>query len=131
MVLSMKILVTGSRHWTDRKTIERELKKYSFTNPLLPPFKQPPILFHGACEGADTIAGEIGKSLGWKVDPHPAHWDILGLAAGPSRNQHMVDHDPDICLAFHSDLGKSAGTADCVRRARSVGIPVTVVKSRR
>ena len=116
----MKILVTGSRHWTDRKIIERELMAYAYTN-------LPVTLIHGDCEGADRIAGEFAKSLGWTVIPFPAQWK-LGNLAGPSRNQRMVDEDPDIVLAFHDDLGKSSGTKDCVMRARRAGIPVKWIR---
>ena len=119
----MKILVTGSRDWTDRETIYNELIKCAYTN-------LPHTLIHGACKGADTIAGDVAKSLGWKVIPFPAHWEILGNAAGPSRNQYMVDTGPNLVLAFHDDLeGESTGAKDCVRRARVAGIPVKVIKS--
>ena len=118
----MKILVTGDRHWTDRDAIAATLHIYDEV--------PRPVLIHGACEGADTIARDIAKSMGWKVIPYPAHWGILGGAAGPSRNQTMVDQKPDLVIAFHDDLnGKSRGTADCVRKAKVAGIPVVVMTS--
>jgi len=116
----MKILVTGDRHWAHRGVIRRVL----MTHNSYPP----PTLIHGACEGADTIAGDIAKSMGWKVVPYPAHWRILGGAAGPSRNQTMVDQKPDLVIAFHDDIdGRSRGTKDCVMKAKVAGIPVVVV----
>ncbi len=53
----MKILVTGSREWTKRDPIRRELSKYPAGT----------ILVHGAADGADSIAGEIGKELGFII----------------------------------------------------------------
>ena len=46
----MKVLVCGSRKWLEQKPIERELRK-------LPPGT---IVVHGACRGADNIAGYVG-----------------------------------------------------------------------
>lgn len=43
-------------------------------------------------------------------------------AAGPYRNQEMVDAGADICLGF--PLGESHGTRDCMGRAREANIPV-------
>jgi len=80
---------------------------------------------HGACPtGVDLFAGNIGKKLGFAVEQHPADWDAHGKAAGPIRNQHMVDLGADLCLAF--PRGESRGTRDCMRRAEAAGIPVEV-----
>lgn len=109
----MKVLVCGSRKWVDQAPIERELRK-------LP---KGTIIVHGACRGADNIAGYIAKVvLKLEVRPYPADWDFYGPAAGVLRNQRMLDEehpDPqgvyfDKVLAF--DKGGS-GTADMLTRA--------------
>lgn len=43
----------------------------------------------------------------------------------------MLDTHPDIglVLAFHDNIGQSAGTADMVKAARERGIPVNVIGS--
>ena len=40
----------------------------------------------------------------------------------------MLELKPDLVVAFHSDLERSKGTADMVRRARKEGIEVILVK---
>jgi hypothetical protein len=49
-----------------------------------------------------------------------ADWRKYGAAAGPIRNQRMLEGPPDIVVAFAG--GK--GTADMVQRARAAGIAV-------
>lgn len=63
-------------------------------------------------------------------DPHfehlqfPADWSRHGKAAGPIRNQQMLDEGkPDIVVAItDKPLEESRGTADMVRRAQAAGI---------
>jgi len=92
--------------------------------PLDPSGQAEITLVHGGAPGADYLAGEVASALGWQVEVHPAHWGLYGKAAGPLRNQRMVDLGADICVAF--PIATSRGTYDCMKRARSAGIPVTV-----
>jgi hypothetical protein len=67
-------------------------------------------------------------------ETHPAEWYPNGTydkAAGPKRNQRMVDKGACVCLAFPTE--KSVGTWDCIKRANRAGIPVRIIpeKSRR
>lgn len=115
----MRILVTGSRNWTGRITIEMAL--YEAWRTL--GFPQSVTLVHGACPtGADAVADEAGRRNGWEMERHRADWDKYGKAAGPIRNQEMVDAGADICVAFL--LPESRGTRDCIRRAKAAGIEV-------
>lgn len=119
--MARRILVTGSRHWRDRETIERALLAVWLE------FDRPTdmILMHGDCPtGADQIASDCWKRNGLPEDPHPADWDRHGRAAGPIRNQHMVDIGADVVLAF--PLGKSPGTRGCIKAARAAGLPVRI-----
>ena len=111
----MKILVCGDRHWSNVSSIERELQKFSGDV----------IIIHGAARGADSIAGNVAKGLGFKVEAYPAKWDKLGIAAGPIRNVQMLEEGkPDLVLAFHPDLNKSRGTSHMVKIARKAGVKV-------
>lgn len=78
--------------------------------------------------GADWQAHRWAQSTGVPTDPYPADWDRFGRAAGPLRNQRMVDAlwtvRHRLVAAF--PVGSSAGTMDCVRRAERAGIPVRV-----
>lgn len=113
----MRILVTGSRNWTDEALIRAALRQQAVGTE-----GQPKVVVHGAARGADRIAHQIALEFGWTADPHRADWGRFGKAAGPIRNQEMVDLGADICLAFVME--GSVGTVDCIRRAEEAGIPV-------
>jgi hypothetical protein len=114
--MGTRILVTGSRNWSDRNLIIATLKRYDDTHTTL---------VSGACPtGADLIAEQEAERFGWNIERHPANWDKYGKSAGPRRNQEMVDAGADICLAF--PLPDSRGTWDCTRRAIAANIPVII-----
>ncbi len=114
-----RILVTGSRDWRDAQTLDHALRFYWETTP------PGTVLVSGACPtGADRLAEEAWESWGGPVERHPADWDRHGKAAGPRRNQEMVDLGADICLAF--PLPGSRGTRHCMAAAERAGIPVQV-----
>lgn len=113
----MRVLITGSREWTEREAVEEPLLAYyMFYGDNL-------VVVHGDCPtGADRIAKEFCDEMDIKQDPHPANWNRYGRSAGPLRNQKMVGLGADICLAY--PLGKSQGTRGCMKLAREAGIPV-------
>ena len=76
----LRVLVCGSRDWTNRARIHTELKRLPAGTTIV----------HGCCRGADRIAGEVAKSLGFYVIEFPADWDLHGKAAGPIRNSQML-----------------------------------------
>lgn len=54
------------------------------------------------------------------ITAFPADWDAYGKAAGPIRNQHMVDYC-DMAIILWD--GKSKGTKDCIDRMIESGKP--------
>ena len=111
----MKILITGSRTWTDKKIILKALSK------------QLDILYiiHGGARGADSLAGEAARELKLDVKVYPAEWNKYGKRAGYLRNKQMLDTEkPDLVLAFHKD--SSRGTQHTINLARERGIPVEI-----
>jgi hypothetical protein len=116
------VLCCGSRDWQDRATVLAWLQRF-------PPGT---VVIHGAARGADTIAGEVAAELGFAVRAYPARWDSEGKAAGPLRNQRMLDSEPDILrvLAFTASImrdGRLSGTGDMLRRCVEAGVVATVV----
>ncbi|MBF6540764.1 DUF2493 domain-containing protein [Nocardia farcinica] len=127
-----RLLVTGSRNWTDRQIIRDALARA--WRDLQP---GPIVLVHGAARGADTIASDIWTGGGLPDEPHPAKWDqacgptcthrrqrdsrVYHTCAGGIRNQLMVDLGADLVLGFPIGAGWS-GTKDCLARARAAGI---------
>lgn len=116
----MRILVCGSRDWTDGLTIRDVLATF---------WSQGPTIVHGAARGADRIAADVADGLGFPTEAHPADWDRNGRGAGYLRNHEMVRSGIDRVIAFRCD-GKSNGTDSTIHMAEKLGIRVTVITPR-
>lgn len=116
----MRIVVCGSRDGVNRTFVCKVLSAMDETDPITE-------LAEGGAEGADALAHEWMRELkGRSVSTYPANWDTNGRAAGPIRNAKMLDEfKPDVVVAFKK-REKSAGTDDCIRKAKARGIPVMV-----
>jgi hypothetical protein len=120
----VRILVCGSRDWTDSGAIAAAL---GHASALANSGRL--IVVHGAARGADSIAATIAREWGVECEAHPAEWDTHGKAAGPIRNDKMAKLGADLCLAFWD--GQSRGTLDMIQRATKHGIPVRIVPNHR
>lgn len=110
----MKVLVCGSRTWTDDIAIRLRLTNLPRGTTVL----------HGNARGADTIAATVAASLGLQVLSYPAQWDRHGRSAGYRRNVRMLNEKPDLVIAFQRD--GSTGTQHVIDMARARGIPTEV-----
>lgn len=80
----------------------------------------------GGAKGADTSAIYWAVINGCPFTEYPADWDKHGKAAGPIRNQQMLDEaKPDLVVAFL--VPNSRGTKDMIARAEKARVPVTVI----
>jgi hypothetical protein len=123
--VTRRVLVTGSRDWTNQKAVVEAMLAARDDTTLSG--DGPMVLVHGACPtGADAIADHFARMWGWEIERHPADWEQFGRAAGPIRNADMARAGADVCLAF--PLPGSRGTMNCMREARSAGIPVREIK---
>ena len=111
----MRVLVCGSRTWTDARAIGARLSRLPAGTTII----------HGAARGADSLAGRAAARLRLPVEASPADWAGEGRAAGFLRNRRMLDTRPNLVLAFWD--GRSRGTLDCVEEATRRGIPVEIV----
>ena len=113
-----RLMVTGSRTWTDGEAIALELqfiaKKYKNV-----------VLVSGHAIGADRIAEEVATDLGWVIEIHEPDWTLNGKSAGFKRNTAMLESDVQAVLAFHKD--GSSGTADTIKKAKERKIPTRVL----
>lgn len=110
----MRVLICGSRHWSNGNLILQVLRGLDGVE----------VVIEGEAPGADTLARQAAEQLGIPVLPFPADWERRGGAAGPLRNQRMLDQGkPDLVLAFSEDLTRSRGTLDMCARARRAGLP--------
>lgn len=112
-----RVLVTGSRTWTDVDTLNEQL------NLAWTVHRGRMVLMHGDCpQGADALADTWAEVNGVPVERHPADWNLHGKKAGIIRNEDMVATRPDIVLSFNR--GNSPGTAHCTRVAEAAGLKV-------
>lgn len=116
----VRALFCGARDWDNWGEIEQQLLRF---------IQYQDTIITGGAPGADAIAHKMADDMGFATLVFPAQWDKHGKAAGPIRNQQMLDEGkPDIVLAFHKDLTQSKGTLDMVRRARKAGVRVIWIK---
>lgn len=109
----MILLVCGGRDYADRDAAFAALDRAHAKRPVT-------VLIHGAQTGADTLAGEWAEARGVHAVGVKALWEVHGKAAGPLRNQVMLDLGPEGAVAFPGGVG----TADMVRRCKSAGVTV-------
>lgn len=114
------ILVCGGRDYDNRKQLFRILDVAHTANPIV-------LLVHGDAPGADTLAQKWADDRGVCCKVYPADWKKHGRAAGPIRNQQMLESEKvHLVIAFPG----GRGTADMVKRAEDRGIPVAKVRRR-
>lgn len=109
-----KILICGSRDWTDTQEIFE----------IIDSLPSGSIVITGAARGADRIAEKLAKEKGLVVESYPANWDKFGKRAGYLRNIEMLDQNPDRVYAF--PLGESKGTNHTIKESIKRGIPTIV-----
>lgn len=84
----------------------------------------PDKVVHGAARGADTLADRWARKMGLEVIPVEADWKAHSGAAGPIRNQKMIDdYKPHAVVAFPG----GSGTRNMTNKARAGGIEVIEV----
>jgi hypothetical protein len=126
--MAKRVLICGDRNWTDYSLIARTILDIRRKSVDFISNRVPLVIIEGKAPGADTMGGIAGKALGCTVIEFPAKWHLYQKAAGPIRNQQMLDEGkPDLVVAFHDDLENSKGTKDMVTRATKVGVEVRIV----
>lgn len=118
------LVVTGSREWTGFEVMSEKIATVA-----------PDLVIQGGARGADAMAAMIAVDKHLGSATFPANWGVYHRAAGPIRNQKMVEFADALrgagwevlCCAFHPDLNASKGTADMVWRLRKAGFEVDVI----
>jgi hypothetical protein len=115
-VAGMRLLVCGGRDFSDTESAYKVLDAMHRALGI-------DVLIEGNARGADRIAGYWARRNGVANLKFPADWGAHGKAAGPIRNQQMLDEGkPTHILAFPG----GRGTADMVRRAKGAGLQVII-----
>jgi hypothetical protein len=123
-VAAYVVLFTGSRDLEDRAAVDADLDDLDATHEHL-------CLRVGDCKtGLDLFVREWAQRrwlAQWRLRcrVYKARWDVFGDAAGPKRNQRMVNDGADEAHAwFAPPPALNKGTTGCVKLARAAGIKV-------
>lgn len=108
----MKVLVCGGRDYSNWQRVYDTLDDCDVT-----------LLIQGGAAGADRHARCWAEDRRVPFLQVPAQWERYGRSAGVLRNAQMLDHEPDLVIAFPG----GPGTADMVRRARARNVTVREV----
>lgn len=110
----MKVLVCGGRDYADYTHVKKVLDRLHKKTPIS-------LIINGQYRGADAMSSLWAAER--KVDCHeyPADWIKHGRAAGPIRNQQMLDEGkPDLVIAFPG----GDGTNDMIKKAKLKNLQV-------
>ena len=112
-----RIIVCGGRQYADRERVFAVLDMLHVECIIA-------LVIHGGAPGADRLAADWAMLRVVPIAAYIAQWNRDGRAAGPIRNQLMLNEaKPSLVVAF---LG-GRGTADLVKRARLAGVKVIEV----
>lgn len=113
----MRVLVYGGRDYKDEATLIRVLDGLHVE-------RQITCVIEGEARGADRFAARWAARRRVPIDPYPADWTRLGLAAGPVRNAQMLAQGkPELAVAFPG----GDGTKDMTKKVRKAGIKLIEV----
>jgi hypothetical protein len=118
----LRVLVCGSRSWTDRETIWKAMTSIDFFSKYKP---SDVIIIHGNAKGADQLAESVAVELGYFIKRFPAEWNKYGKSAGMIRNKQMLEEGkPSFVLAFQ--VGNSPGTANMIKLVQDADMPIKI-----
>ena len=109
----VKLIVCGGRDWRDAGAVDCVLTVAHERRHIA-------LLITGGAKGADSLAARWAHANFVPYLTMPANWDAHGDAAGPIRNQAMLDQIVDGVIAFPG----GRGTAHMCKIAREAGVPV-------
>lgn len=111
-------LICGGRDFVNQEIFDQVMSQ------LLGMFGCPEIVIHGDAKGADAMGAAWADRMAIRNIAVPADWQMHGKAAGPIRNEQMLDHKPQRVVAFPG----GAGTTDMIRRAKKRMPEITVIE---
>lgn len=110
-----KVLVAGTRTFADQRLMRDRLDLATF-------WFSDVALVSGGAKGADRLAEAWAYKHRYTVVQFIPDWDAHGKAAGPIRNQEMVEYVKDGGFGLFFWDGRSPGTADCIERCKRAGV---------
>jgi hypothetical protein len=117
----LRIIVCGSRSIKDKHAVWELLNQI-----------EPTVIFHGGAKGADVLAKLWANLNSVEQVEIKADWTTHGKAAGPIRNQLILDRFGDavdeVWAFVDKPLETSKGTFDMVSRCKKRDLTVHVVE---
>lgn len=112
--MGMRVLICGGRNFNNFDQVKKVMDEIHARTPV-------ETVISGKARGADSLEEKWAIENNIPVDPYPANWNDHGKAAGPIRNQQMLDEGkPDLVVAFPG----GNGTLDMIRRANRGNVKV-------
>lgn len=119
----MRVLVCGGRDYDNYDHVRKVLYAFCDEHKLAEnEYKMPDglTIVHGGARGADLLADQWAVVNWVPIEEYKADWNTHGRAAGPIRNQQMLDTGVDYVIAFPG----GRGTEHMKKIARKAGVPV-------
>ena len=110
----MKIAVIGGRNFQDKNHLGQVLSRV---------FSEGDTLISGGAKGADSLAENWARWMGFACLIFKPNWKLHGRSAGFRRN-HTLISQADKVIAFWD--GASRGTAHSLELARKKNVPVEI-----
>lgn len=110
--------IVGSRYYTNYGNFCLVVEKWINLN------SRPEMIVSGGANGIDTLAERFAKENNIKLKVHPAEWSKYGKAAGPVRNQLIVN---DITHLLAIPIKTSIGTFSTIKKAKTAMRNITIV----
>jgi hypothetical protein len=127
----MKLLVCGPRDWSNRRYVSDTLDDYFRSSRQSVGDWE---IITGGAKGVDTMAAEWARDHNIRCEVFCANWHLHGKAAGPIRNQRMLDQGkPDFVAAFgYDDRDElTPGTRNMVNLAKRAGVMTNIFRGPR
>lgn len=122
MAKKVKVIVGGSRSFTDAKLL-KEKCDYYLSDAVAKNYDIE--IVSGTAKGADRLGENYALEKGYHIAFFPANWKSFGKRAGYLRNEEMANY-ADALICFWD--GESRGTMHMIDIAKRKGLPVRVVK---
>lgn len=106
----MKVIIAGSRHYPPElatQLVQQAIKNSGYTITHL---------INGTAKGIDQAAARWAKQNNIPTINYPPNWKEHGKAAGPIRNQQMVNNADALILIWD---GQSKGSKNILQQAQN------------
>lgn len=122
----VRVIVAGSRTFTDFKIVEQNLLTYFKKHNL---HHQDVEIICGECRGADLLGKQFAEKKNCKITFFLADWNTYGKSAGPIRNEQMAKYAKEqngILFAFWD--GKSKGTKSMIDLSKKYQLEIHIIE---